>query len=372
MKVLMQSRTTLFSVPGGDTVQLMQTADALRRKGVKVDISSGLEPDLQGYDIVHLFNFMRPQETWIQCRNAKKQGKKVLLSTIFGEYDEFEKKTRKGISGVLIRNLRRSHIEYVKVAGRAAMNYEMHKGVMHLLMRGYGRLQSDLLEMVEWCLPNSYGEMKRMIRYFPRASHIPFTVVPNAVDPALFSPGLPLHPSAGMPEEEFVLCVGRVELRKNQLNVVRAMRNLPWSLVLIGKPAPNHIHYFNQVLAEGGSRMKYKGWVDQADLPFWYQKAKVHILASWMETPGLSSLEAGAMGCNLVITEKGDTVEYFRDEAFYCLPDSVESIRKAIVQAFEAPRQRDLQSRILTEYTWEKAAEATFSAYEAVQAKERK
>jgi hypothetical protein len=37
-----------------------------------------------------------------------------------------------------------------------------------------------------------------------------------------------------------ILCVARIEGRKSQLNLVKAVRNLPYKLVLIGKPAPNH------------------------------------------------------------------------------------------------------------------------------------
>jgi len=38
---------------------------------------------------------------------------------------------------------------------------------------------------------------------------------------------------------------------------------------------------------------------------------QVHMLPSWFETTGLSSIEAAVMHCNIVITDKGDTREYF-------------------------------------------------------------
>jgi glycosyltransferase involved in cell wall biosynthesis len=82
-----------------------------------------------------------------------------------------------------------------------------------------------------------------------------------------------------------------------------------------------------------------------------------------METTGLSSLEAGVMGANLVITEKGDTREYFGDLARYCSPDSIDSIRAAVTSAFNAPRSDLLRERILEKYTWSAAAEATLAGY---------
>ena len=97
MKVLFQSRKTLFSVPGGDTTQILKTKEYLEKLGVFVDISLELTPNVSEYDIVHVFNLMRPQELYLQVKNAKKYGKKVALSTIYGPYEEYEKKARGGI-----------------------------------------------------------------------------------------------------------------------------------------------------------------------------------------------------------------------------------------------------------------------------------
>jgi glycosyltransferase involved in cell wall biosynthesis len=63
----------------------------------------------------------------------------------------------------------------------------------------------------------------------------------------------------------------------------------------------------------------------------------VHVLASWFETTGLVSLEAAMMDCNVVVTKKGDTVEYFSDMAYYCEPDDINSIRNAIEKAYNNP-----------------------------------
>ncbi len=92
--------------------------------------------------------------------------------------------------------------------------------------------------------------------------------------------------------------------------------------------------------------------------------AKVHALVSWMETPGLSSLEAGAMDCNIVVTKKGDTQEYFENFAYYCEPDDVNSIKTALDLAYNNPVNSDLKRKILNQYTWEKTAEKTLEAYQ--------
>ena len=73
MKVLFQSRTNLFEAPGGDMVQMLKTKEFLEKLGVQIDISLDFEPDLSGYDLVHLFNLMEPQDIYRQMLNAKKQ-----------------------------------------------------------------------------------------------------------------------------------------------------------------------------------------------------------------------------------------------------------------------------------------------------------
>ena len=134
-------------------------------------------------------------------------------------------------------------------------------------------------------------------------------------------------------------------------------------MVVIGKPGPNSDKYYNECRKKAGGNIVFLGHVEHDNLPQFYKAARVHALISWMETPGLSSLEAGAMGCNLVITDKGDTRDYFGDYAFYCEPDSVASIRSALKKAFEAPVNPQLTQHILRNYTWEKTAEKTCEGY---------
>ncbi|MGC4028205.1 MAG: glycosyltransferase family 4 protein [Steroidobacteraceae bacterium] len=363
MKVLFQSRSTLFSVPGGDTVQLMKTAESLRKLGVLVDISTDLKPCLDGYDLVHLFNLMRPQEVYVQAENAKRQGKRVALSTIYGLYTEYEQKARPGLAGFVSRHLSPWQVERLKVMARIVANGEVGRGSLLVATLGYQRLCSRVADLADVFLPNSSSEMSRVHADFSPSRQKPFVVVPNAVDEVVFDPCRVTVPESLRRFEGCVLSAARIEGRKCQLELVRAVRDLDTELVLIGKPAPNHLRYYEAIKREASERVHFVGQVDHAELARYYAVAKVHALVSWMETPGLSSLEAGVMGCNLVITEKGDTRDYFGDDAYYCDPESVSSIRTVLQAALAAPRNPELQARIRSEYTWSKAAEMTLKGY---------
>lgn len=362
LKVLFQSRKTLFDAPGGDTVQLLKTKEFLERKGLQIDISTDLTPDVSKYDIVHVFNLMRGQETMMQVMNAKKYNKPVALSTIYGLYTEFERRARKGIIKKVFRLLNPFQIEYVKIAARAVLGGEFHKGSLKVLTTGYYRILKGIVTNVDHFLPNSESEMQRVIADFKMTAPA-YTVIPNAVDTEVFNPDTTVAQAEFEQYKDCVLCVARIEGRKCQLELVRALKDLPYKVVLVGKVGKNSESYFELIKKEAAQNVTYLNQIDHEKLPQLYKVAKVHALVSWMETPGLSSIEAGVMGTNIVVTKYGDTYDYFGDYAFYCEPDDLNSIRTAVEQAYNTPVNPELKSLIRREFTWEQTAKLTLEAY---------
>lgn len=365
MNVLFQSRKTLFSAPGGDTTQLLKTKEYLEALGVKVDISLELEPDLQGYDIVHVFNLMRPQELYLQVKNAKRQGKKVALSTIYGPYEEYEKKARGGVLQIMNQVLSISQIEYLKVIARAVLKGEFSKGTSLYLIKGHKKLQRQIIKMVDVFLPNSHSEMMRVEKDF-NVCGLNYVAIPNAVDINKFDFDKTIIRKENEKYKDCVLCVSRVEGRKNQLNIVKAVKDLPYKFVFIGKAGANFTKYMERCKELGAENCEFLGQIEHEQLPEFYKLCKVHILASWMETPGLSSLEAGVMRSNVVLTKKGDTEDYFEDMAFYCEPNDLKSIRDAIVAAYVTPYDERLEHKIKQQYKWEDTARETLKGYESI------
>lgn len=362
MKVLFQSRQTLFSAPGGDTVQLLKTKEYLEKLGEQVDVSTEMEPDVSEYDIVHLFNLMRPQDIYLPARNAKKQGKTIVLSTIYGLYTESERYNRKGITGLLVRMLNMQQIDYLKVIARAVLNGEFNKGVVAYLLKGHKRLQKKIINMVDVFLPNSHSEMKRVASDF-RMQDYKYVFVPNAVDIHKFDYNVTVIEPEYEQYRDCILCVSRIEGRKNQLNVIKAVKNLPYKMVFLGKAGTNSSSYYEECKNEAGDNVVFLGQIDHDKLPQFYKLCKVHVLASWMETPGLSSLEAAVMKANIVVTKKGDPEDYFGDHAYYCEPDNVESIQEAIIKAYDAPIDNELVDKVKSSYSWENTARATLEGY---------
>ena len=366
MKVLFQTRTNLFDAPGGDMIQMLKTKEFLEKIGVKVDISLELEPNLANYDLVHLFNLMEPQDIYLQMLNAKKQNKKIALSTIYGLYTEFERKARGGLFQKLANILSPYQINYIKTLVKHYSENRFHKGVYKMIYKGYYGLMKEIVDNTSIFLPNSVSEMNRVATDF-KLKNYTFYDIPNAIDKKIFSNYEKLTTVNKYDEyQDCILCAARIEGRKSTLNLVKAVKGTKYKLVLVGKESQNQKQYVEQVHKEAGENVLFLGAVSHDDLRDLYKVAKVHALVSWMETPGLSSLEAAAMDCNIVVTRKGDTHDYFEDYAFYCEPDDVNSIKEAIDKAFEAPKNTILKQKVLEKYIWEKTAEETYKGYQKI------
>lgn len=365
MKVLFQSRTNLFDAPGGDLVQMLKTKEFLERQGIVVDISLEFEPNLDGYDLVHLFNLMEPQDIYRQMKNAKKQGRKIALSTIYGLYTEFERKARGGLFQKLANVLSPYQIGYIKAMVKHYFEKRFHKGMFVMLYKGYYGMMKEIADNTDVFLPNSVSEMNRVASEF-KLKNYNFVSIPNAIDKSVFSEEATNTTNKFEKFKDCIVCAARIEGRKSTLNLVRAVKGTDHQLVLVGKASQNQAKYVAQVRAEAGDNVHFLGAIAHDDLKDLYKVAKVHALVSWMETPGLSSLEAAAMGCNIVVTPKGDTRDYFGDYAFYCEPDDVQSIKDAIEKAYNTPFNPELKARILEHYTWEETAAETIKGYQSV------
>jgi glycosyltransferase involved in cell wall biosynthesis len=143
--------------------------------------------------------------------------------------------------------------------------------------------------------------------------------------------------------------------------MIRALQGAPVPVVFICGEA--HTRYIRKCKAEADSNMHFIVAMPQDKLASAYAAAKVHILPSYCETPGLVSLEAALADCAVVITKGGCTEEYFRDMAEYCDPDDIDSIRSATLRALEKGPDPRLKEHILKNFTWERTAEETIEGY---------
>lgn len=357
MKVAFVIRSTFASCPGGDTVQVLQTAAHLRRLGIEVDICKASDRiDYRRYNLLHFFNLTRPADILGHLRRAA--GLPVVLSPIFIDYSAFDRQARRLPGHLLLRLLSSDRIEYIKTLARAL------KGTDRLcsprfLWKGQQASIREILQRTQLLLPASEAEAAELQQRY--GQHSRHQVLMPGIDTDLFRPRPELRR-----EEDLVICVARIEGLKNQLNLVRALNNTRFRLLLIGAPAPNQPGYFEACRRMAAANVQFTGPLPQEELAAYYARAAVHVLPGYFENCGLATLEAAGTGCPVVVSRHTYITGFLGEEGFYCHPDDPASILKAVEAAAGAPRATALSRRVHESCSWEGHARALKAAYAQV------
>lgn len=358
LKVLFQNRVDALTGWGGDTTQMMETKKQLEKLGVSIDVNLEPEPILVGYDLVHIFNIQQADYGIRQLNNAKKQKIPVVVSTIYWDTRHV---SGRSVFGRLIREL------------LAAAPYSLLNAIPGLTRTTFGKRRQRfeyarmMLQKSDLLLPNSYAEAEIIALLF-NAPWIrsKVVVVPNGVNLPQGESGEhnePVDFAASLPAS-YVLQVGRIEPVKGQLRVISAMMgcaDIP--LVFIGRGGETAYGQKCQCLGVKRGNVHFIGEVAHENIGSYYRAAKIHVLPSLRESPGLVTLEAAIHDTNCVVSIHGPVAEYFGRDAWCCDPADDGSIRNAILEAWTSPCNGRLKEKIIKHFTWEKAAQKTLSAY---------
>lgn len=373
MRILFQSRPNLLTEFGGDSTQILKTKEAIERMGYSVDLDLSERPDVSKYDIVHVFNLQTFDVTKSQVDNANRQGKPVVLSTIWWDFqymdmDDDYRSFRSWKYQLCLKML--SALFWINSRHKI---YYFDKLLFRLRKQKKGR---QILKSVRWILPNSVAELEILAQDFKMpALRGKSSIVVNAIDSEAARPVLPEKYQKELDHlpENYVLCVGRIEAIKGQAKIIKSMinhREIP--LVFIGRGIEKPYGQYCKQLARERGNVFFVSQIDHDYLWAFYQKAKVHVLASLRESPGLVSLEAALYDTNIVTSFQAPTWEYFGLDAFVCDPEDLSSIRNAIMDAFHTETNWYLKERVIERFNWMKAAEQTIKAYEKILSVEKK
>lgn len=135
----------------------------------------------------------------------------------------------------------------------------------------------------------------------------------------------------GLPQR-YVVCVGTVEERKNQLGVIEAVNQLPADipLVIVGRTRGT---YGNRVAAMAdGKRVRLLSGVDFADFPALYAGAVASVYMSHFEGFGIPVLESLCCDCPVVTSNISSMPEAGGDAALYAAPDEPDTIASQLLR----------------------------------------
>ncbi len=342
-RVALAGSLTGFCSPGGGEVQLRSLAKWLPTVGIDARPWRPWEDDWNAFDVLHLVG-SAPE--WVELAvAARRAGKRVCVSPV---------------TWFTLRDLWREPWHLTRRAWA---------GVKYAARGACPRLPSwrrRLYDAANMLLPNSQLEAEQLRRLFGISDN-KLRVVPNGADARFADADAELFQrTTGW--RDFVLCVGRIEPRKNQLGLLRALRGTGLPIVLLGDVVPGHEDYLRACQQAATDDVLFLRRVDHGNqlLASAYAACRCLALVSWYETPGLAALEAGLTGVPLVLTADGACQEYFGTHARYVSPDDDGAIRAAVWDAYHAPRSRELAAHVERHFTGDAVARATKEAYETL------
>ncbi|MFN2540323.1 MAG: glycosyltransferase [Mycobacteriales bacterium] len=314
--------------PGGKERLLHDAATELRELGVDVELLDPWGSADHHFDVLHLWGSEHYQhEMGIR---AKARGAGLLVTSILVyPTTSVERRTR--------------WWRYVDPLVPLATSFSLRRDLLQMADLVVC-LARDEIEQVQ----TTYGVPADRIRLVPATASSAF----RSATPDLFLERVGI--------DDPVLCVARVEPRKNTLALVRAAREVGLPLVLIGELDPNHASYCAAVMSEL-DRLPAAAHIpflapDDPLIPSAYAAARVHALVSHSEQIGVSSLEAGLAGATLVVSQLPSTREVFGELAWYVDPHDQRSIEAALQAAYAAPRTSALAEHLDATYSSRAAA----------------
>ncbi len=206
--------------------------------------------------------------------------------------------------------------------------------------------------------------------------HVPperVTAIPNGRDETLVPPG-PAAVAAfrqhhALPPE-FLLFVGTLEPRKNLLTLLRAYAQLRDRLALPLIIAGGKGWLYEPIFAlvkelELEDRVRFTGYVDQADLPLWYGAATASLYPSLYEGFGFPPLESMQCGTPVITSNTTSLPEVVGDAALLVDPHDIAALAAALLRISTDPALRaDLRTRGLQRaqhFDWQHTAAATLA-----------
>jgi glycosyltransferase involved in cell wall biosynthesis len=216
-------------------------------------------------------------------------------------------------------------------------------------------------------VPRAVREAARVLTVSERTKHdlvelydVPpakIVVTPNGIDP-LFHPG---ETDSGdkLLLGSYVLAVGAIQRRKNQLAALAAATEVGLPLVVVG---PEKDRALADELRRGGARLE--GYAEPERLADLYRGAACLVQPSRFEGFGLPVLEAMASGIPVVATPEPALEEVAGDAAVFVDEDHLaDGIRRAL-----ADRDRLVWAGLerARRFTWGATAERTLAVYREV------
>lgn len=331
MKVLLVGRYEGGLIRGGAEVQLELTKDLLTAAGHEVAVVS---PEVQEWgDIVHFFG--TSDYFWSLANLCQEKGKPYVVSSIWYEggsgRDVWFTRKKKELEGRYPRKSRK-------------------------LLQGAAKILVPS-EDVKWRL-ESFFDINR-----ERCEVVPSGAIDNTfydADPMIARELFGL-------EERYAVCVGNFLERKNQLNLIRAMKGVGLQIVFAGGASDQS--YYDKCVGEAkGGKFRFLGKVGHEGgvLASLVAGSVVFCMASRLEDFLIAGVEAGSLGKPLVLGSGWNGPEIYEEHAAFVDPNDIDGIRAMVVVSSAMGDSDEKADWFRTRYSEDAFLRRTLEIYESV------
>jgi glycosyltransferase involved in cell wall biosynthesis len=306
MKVLIDHPNPFLLSHGGFQVQIEQTYGALRDAGITAEYLRWWD-DRQSADIIHYFG--RPSVQYVTLAQAK--GIRIVLAELL---------TGLGSRSPRVLPFQKAAISLARAA---------------LPKIATGRFAWDVYKKVDAAIAGTPWEA-HLMSYMFGAPKEKVHVVANGVEEIF-------RQSPATSRGQWLVCTATITPRKRVLELSQAALAASTPLWIIGKPYADSDPYAQRFLAlarQNPKIIRYEGPVsDRAQLARIYREARGFVLLSTMESLSLSSGEAAACECPMLLSDLPWARTTYKEYASYCPITSISQTAAFLRQFYDAAPQ---------------------------------
>ncbi|MEK6932734.1 MAG: glycosyltransferase [Nanoarchaeota archaeon] len=343
MKVLFNCNNSAFQAPGGGEILLLKTREYLLKQKIKVKLFNQWEDKLTDHNILH--NFGLSSNCYDLINTAYNKKVPVAITPIYSWPS-------------------------MKFAFRSGLNLKNKLNLsLYAFLHNYKPINeltyaNKMLKKANLILTDSKAEKDVLMKTF-KLDKNKFKVAPYGVDKRFYNSNKKEFINK-YDLEDFLLYTGRIEPRKNVLTLIKIANKFNLPLVIIGSgDYQSGNEYYNLCKKAAKKNIVFINKIEHESslLSSAYAAAKAVVLPSWLENPGLSVLEGGLAGSNVLVTSRGSTTEYFSNYAFYVNPFDNKDIGKKLLMVYKKEKDNKLREHIKKNFIWEVATSRVAKYY---------
>jgi glycosyltransferase involved in cell wall biosynthesis len=353
---------------GGDAIQMLRTKKYLEKNyDILIDILTEPKEITNVYNIVHVFNFSTYKISRKFIEKAVECGIPIVSSSIYWDYS-YASTTKLFYLFPWLNYLEESTLNIFRKIILLIGSVYSKPDVVSSVFKRNARWMYERSNVVA---PNSIEEAELLLRWIKVNDLDKIRVVYNATDCKISQTKTDedtFHKRYNIPKD-YILQVGRIEYCKNQLNLVASLKNNPEiPIVFVGKIVDRF--YYKKILqiAKKRGNVYFVDAVEHSEISLFFKFAKLHVLLSLRESPGLVNIEALSNECPIVISDERflPVKTYFPNQPYVVNPLNIEEIKEVVLKAY---REKEIAPFDFEKFSWNTVSNQTYNIYNDILSK---